>query len=325
MHVLVTGAGGLIGRAVVKQARAAGWRVTGVARHPCTEADLICDLRQPIENWPAPDAVLHLAGGYAGANVRELADSDLAIARNVLAWGRRQGVRRWILASAAEVYGPIQGQADELAATRLVIPYGEMKLEVERLFAQMADDVPNCRVVFLRIGEVYGRDSRLLHELTTRLKSGFCPWPGSGRVPLSFVHVEDVAFAFRVATQLAPSGISVYNVADEEPTTWYSFVRHLAEKMAVRPPVRLPLPLVYGYMLGHRFASSLVGRTPVLTRYALRLLITPKVLTNWKIKHELGFSAQFPDFRSGLEEALHGLSHHAQNGAAQRSTPGSLA
>ena len=325
MNVLVTGAGGLIGRAVVKQTRAAGWRVTGAARRPCAEADLICDLRRPIENLAAPDAVLHLAGGYAGASARELADSDLAIAHNVLAWGRRQGIRRWVLASAAEVYGSIQGEADEQAATRPVIPYGEVKLEVERLFAQMASDVPDCHIVFLRIGEVYGRDSRLLHELITRLKSGFCPWPGSGRVPLSFVHVDDVALAFQLATQLAPAGISVYNVADGEPTTWYSFVRHLGQKIGAHPPVRLPLPLVYSYMLGHRCASSLAGRTPVLTSYALRLLTTPKVLSSGKIKRELGFSPQFPDFRFGLEEALHGLSHHPQNGAAQRSTPRSLA
>jgi len=316
MHVLVTGAGGLIGRAVVKQARAAGWGVTAVARRPCPEADLIHDLRQPIDNWPAPDAVLHLAGGYAGANAGELAESDLTIARNLLAWGRRQGIRRWIFASAAEVYGSVQGEADEQATTRPVIPYGEVKLEVERLFAQMANDVPDCHIVFLRIGEVYGRDSRLLTELTTRLKSGFCPWPGSGRVPLSFVHVEDVALAFRVATQAGPAGISVYNVADEEPTTWSAFVRHVAEKIGARPPVRLPLPLAYSYMLGHRFASFLAGHPPVLTSSALRLLTTPKVLANGKIKRELGFSPQFPDFRSGLEEALHGLPHHAQNGAA---------
>jgi nucleoside-diphosphate-sugar epimerase len=286
---------------------------------------LICDLRQPINNWPVPDAVLHLAGGYAGASARELADSDLKIAHNVLAWGRRNGVRRWILASAAEVYGPIQGEADEQAATKPVIPYGHVKLEVERLFLQMANDTPHCGVVFLRIGEVYGPDSRLLGELTTRLKSGFCPWPGSGRVPLSFVHVEDVAQAFLLAMKDVSHGVSVYNVADDEPATWYSFASDLAGRIGARPPVRLPLPLVYGYMLGHRLASTIAGRPPVLTSHALRLLTTPKVLANGKIKRELGFSPQFPDFRSGLEASLHGLSHHTQDGAAQRSTPRALA
>src|SRR5271165_4620210 len=100
MHVLVTGAGGLIGRAVVRQMRAAGWRVTGVARRTCAEAEVICDLRLPIEGWPVPDAVVHLAGGYAAASARELAESDLAIARNMIAWGQEAGIQRWVIASA---------------------------------------------------------------------------------------------------------------------------------------------------------------------------------------------------------------------------------
>jgi len=310
MDVLVTGAGGLIGSALVRRTRQVGWHVTGVARRPCAEAELICDLHQPIDDWPVPDAVLHLAGGYAGASARELADADLMIARNVLVWGRRNGVRRWILASAAEVYGPIQGEADEQTPTNPVIPYGHIKLQVERLFLRMANDVPDCGVVFLRIGEVYGFDSRLLRELTARLKSGFCPWPGTGHVPLSFVHVDDVAQAFLLAAKDVPSGVSVYNVADDEPATWYSFASDLAGRIDARPPVRLPLPLLYSYMLGHRLASRIAGRPPVLTSHALRLLTTPKVLANGKIKRELGFSPQFPDFRSGLEASLHGLSHH---------------
>lgn len=89
MRVLVTGAGGFIGRQVVKGARARGWEVTGVARRPCPEADRIADLRETIEDWPAPDAVIHLAGAYAGCGPRELAETDLRIARNLLAGDRR--------------------------------------------------------------------------------------------------------------------------------------------------------------------------------------------------------------------------------------------
>jgi nucleoside-diphosphate-sugar epimerase len=113
-----------------------------------------------------------------------------------------------------------------------VIPYGHIKLAIEGLLAEMAKGLPDGRVVILRIGEVYGSESRLLRELATRLKRGFCPCPGSGRVAVSFVHVEDVAVAFLCALERAPSGISVYNVADDEPTTWRSFVRYLGDLLA---------------------------------------------------------------------------------------------
>ena len=202
-----------------------------------------------------------------------------------------------------------------------MIPYGHVKLAIERLLVQMASGQPDSRVVILRIGEVYGSESRLLRELSTRLKRGFCPYPGSGRVAVSFVHGEDVAQAFLCAQERAPIGVSVYNVADDEPAMWRSFVSCLAECLHTRPPIFLPRPLAYAYMLCHQFKNRIAHDEPVLTAHALQLLTTPKALSNQKIKQDLGFTLRFPDFRRGLEAILHGLSHDAKNGEAQRSAP----
>jgi nucleoside-diphosphate-sugar epimerase len=325
MHVLVTGAGGLIGRATVKEMRAGGWRVTGVARRACAEADVMADLRRPIKGWPRPDAVVHLAGGYAGAGARELAESDLAIARNLIEWGRREGIQRWVFASAAEVYGRIEGVGDETAATRPAIPFGHVKLEVEGMMTAMAAKIPGCRLAILRIGEVYGAESRLLNELTARLGSGFCPWAGSGRVALSFVDVEDVAQALRLAAERAPEGASIYNVGDDEPATWREFVDQIAKKMGTRGATPLPASLAYGYMAGHRLACAIRGREPVLTVPVLRLVMTAKVLRNDKIKRELGLRIRYPGFLPGLEAILDGVSNLNQDGRAQGSAPGAPA
>ena len=200
-----------------------------------------------------------------------------------------------------------------------MIPYGHIKLTIEGLLVQMAKDLSDCRVVILRIGEVYGSESRLLRELATRLKRGFCPCPGSGHVAVSFVHaydrtfkpVEDVALAFLCALERAPSGVSIYNVADDEPTTWRSFVRHLGDLLGTPPPVFLPHPLASVYMVGHQLISRMARREPVLTRHALRLLNTPKALANQKIKRELAFTPRFANFRRGLEVTVHGLPNHA--------------
>jgi len=129
-------------------------------------------------------------------------------------------------------------------------------------------------------------------------------------VPVSFVHVEDVAQAFLRAAEHASRGVSVYNVADDEPATWRSFVGYLAQLLGTRPPVPLPRSAAYAYMLGHRVRSRICKREPILTRHALQLLTTPKALSNRAIKQELGFIPQFPNFRCGLEVTLRGLSHH---------------
>jgi UDP-glucose 4-epimerase len=297
MRILVTGAGGFIGRSVVKKARARGWEVTGVARRPCPEADRVADLRQPIEDWPAPDAVIHLAGAYAGCGAREFAAADLAMARNLLHWGWRNGVRRWVFASAAEVYGNIAGQADETWPCRPAIPYGRAKLEIERMF-QVAE-LPE--VAICRLGEVYGPNSRILSELGGRLRRGFCPWPGDGEVRISFLHVEDAAEALVLAVEAAGSPWRAYNVGDSQPATWRQFLNRLAELLGTRRAVYLPRPLARCYAACAGWADA------AITPHVLRLLTTPKVLSSARARDELGFAPRYPAFGAGLAEALRGL------------------
>jgi len=311
--VLVTGAGGFIGRRVVFAANKTGHGVTTIVRKPgpgdaCSV--IPHDLRLPLDNLPPVDWVFHLAGAYAGAGDKELRCADLKMAHNIIDWGLETGIKNWVFASAAEVYGDVPGVACEDAPTQPVIPYGRIKLMVERLLMEKTKDLSSCRVVVLRIGEVYGSESRLIHELAARLNGGFCPWPGSGRVPVSFVHVEDVAQAFLCALQNAPAGVSVHNVADDVPVTWEEFLRHVAQLCGARPPIFLPAALVRLYAMGSTLVRRATGREPILTRQAMRLLTTPKALSNARLKRELGFQPRYPRYSEGLEEALRGLSHN---------------
>jgi nucleoside-diphosphate-sugar epimerase len=310
--VLVTGAGGFIGRRVVFAASRAGHYVTAIVRKPNPSnvpGVIQRDLRLPLDNLQPADWIFHLAGAYAGAGDRELEHADLKMANNVIDWGLQAGIKNWIFASAAEVYGDVHGVACEEAPTEPVIPYGRIKLLAERLLIEKLKDVSNCRVVVLRIGEVYGSESRLITELTARLKRGFCPWPATGDVPLSFVHVDDVAQAFLCVVQSAPAGISIYNLADDVPATWLDFLVRVARLLGARPPVFLPEMLVHLYAACGTLACRATGREPVLTRHAVRLITTPKALSNSRLKRELGFQPRYPSYSEGLEEALHGVPH----------------
>ncbi len=311
--VLITGAGGLIGRRVVCAAQSAGYEVKALVRKAGRNDHGVIehDLRLPLADLPPVDWVFHLAGAYAGAGSDELERADLTMAHSIIRWGMAAGVRNWIFASAAEVYGDVRGVATEDAPTRPVIPYGRAKLQVEQLLIQQLRDVPDCRVVILRIGEVYGAESRLNTELAARLKSGFCPWPGSGDVPVSFVHVDDVAQAFLCGAQSAPLGVSVYNVADDLAATWHGFLECVARHCRGRKPVFLPMGLVRFYAACSTSARRLVGREAILTRAALRLITTPKLISNARLKSELGFQPRYPTYYEGLEEIFCGLSHDA--------------
>jgi nucleoside-diphosphate-sugar epimerase len=303
MHILVTGAGGLIGRSVVRKARARGWRVTGIARRACAEADRIADLRQPIDGWPTPDAVVHLAGGYAGSSAAELARADLAIARNLIAWGRPHCVPRWVLASAAEVYGAIHGEADENWPCRPVRPFGRVKLAVEDMF--QAAEFPNLAIC--RLGEVYGKDSRLLRNLGGRLRRGFCPWPGDGNVNLSFLHVEDAAEALLLACERGASGCRIYNVGDNQPATWRQFLDRIAGLLGSGRVLHLPQWAAHFYAWSEYWKDRLLDRPAAVTPYILRLLTTPKVLSSARLRDQVGFQPRYPAIDGGLQEALVGL------------------
>jgi len=311
--VLVTGAGGFIGRRVVFAASNAGYGVTPIVRKSQlgdVRNVIQHDLRLPLSKLPPVDWIFHLAGAYAGAGDEELRHADLAMAHNLIHWGLAAGIKNWIFASAAEVYGDVCGIATEETPTQPVIPYGRIKLMVERLLIEKTKDISNRRVVVLRIGEVYGSDGRLITELTARLKRGFCPWSGTGHVPVSFVHVADVAQAFLCAVQSAPVGVSVYNVADGMPVTWHDFLLRVVQLCRARPPVFLPKPLVSLYALGSTLARRATGREPILTPQAMRLITTSKALSNTRLKHELGFQPRYPSYSEGLEEALRGVPHH---------------
>ena len=315
-----------MGRCVAEAAVLHGFEVTTLGRRQVPGIMIVHDLRTPMGHIPATEWVFHLAGGYAGAGLRELESDDLAIARHVLDWGVARGVKNWVFASAAEVYGAISDIASEDAPTCPVIPYGSVKLKIEHLFASFAARVSSCRVVVLRIGEVYGANGRLIQELRARFIRGFCPWFGPGAIPLSFVHVDDVAHAFIDAARAAQSGLSVYNVADDEPTTWREFLRFMSNLLGAKDPLFLPLPLARWYAAGSMLFAKATGRSPIVTQHVVRLLTTPKAISNLRAKKDLGLKLRYPNYRAGLEQVLgcladrilkegfSGLPHHSQNG-----------
>lgn len=304
--VLVTGAGGFIGRRVVASPESSACSVVPISRRPAGPGFQVVDLLGPLDSLPRVDWVFHLAGGYVGASAARLEQSDVEMTKRLIAWGRSAGVRNWVFASAAEVYGGCAEPATEDSATRPVIPYGSVKLEIEGMFGALTREDPERRVAVLRIGEVYGRNGNLVDELTRRFRSGFCPWFGGGRVPVSFVHVDDVAQAFWCAQRQAPRGFSVWNVADEMPVTWRDFLDHFAELLGTRKAVGLPLSLSRAYAVASTLADRARGRAPVVTQHVVSLLTTSKPLSSRKAREHLGLRLQYPEYRGGLRVTLDG-------------------
>jgi nucleoside-diphosphate-sugar epimerase len=222
-HVLVTGASGFVGAAVVRHALARDLRVTALVGPRSRVARLepflgdIDLVRADITDAGAlaatasaarPDACIHLAA--AGAVVRE-DDLDLLLAANAAAPAvlaralAGVGCRRLVTAGSSSEYGPVEGPMDEALACAPDDPYGVTKL-AGGLLAHVVGRSLGLETVHLRLFSVYGPGEdprRLVMSVVRSLLAGRRMELTPGGQVRDFVYVDDVAEAV-VAAALRP-------------------------------------------------------------------------------------------------------------------------
>jgi UDP-glucose 4-epimerase len=161
MRVLVTGAGGTVGRFVVPALEAAGHRVTTLGRHP---GDHPWDLADPAPRLPSADALVHAALAHVLGAFRGGEGDDPAGFRRLNLEGTRalfDAARdmRVVFLSSRAVYGD-RRRGETLRETDPPEPdslYGEVKLAAEAALGP--------RGVALRATGVYGGRPHKWQEL----------------------------------------------------------------------------------------------------------------------------------------------------------------
>ncbi|MER8186745.1 NAD-dependent epimerase/dehydratase family protein [Kitasatospora sp. NPDC094015] len=229
MRVLVTGAFGFVGGAVVRQLAAAGHQVWAFGRHVrgALPVDRVWtgDIRDSSALEPAldgVDAVCHLAAltrsreslGRPEAHW-EVNHGGMAALLDALA--ARPGRARVVFGSTAAVYGaPERQPIDERAAPAPGNPYGASKLAAEELLHERsAAGGPSAVVLrcFNAAGTGDVDEARIIPKALAVAagRHPFLELNGDGSVVRDFVHVEDVARAYLLALEAAPAG-RTYNV-----------------------------------------------------------------------------------------------------------------
>lgn len=306
MRVLVAGATGVLGRALLPVLIGAGHEVVGTARSAARArtieaaggTGLVCDAldRDAVHravDAAVPEVVIHqltalpnsftkLRRGFEPTNrlrregTRHLVDAAIAA-----------GARRVIAESIAFLYSPDRpGLADEREpiSTDAPPPYGTMIAALSEL-ERTVTGTPGIEGIVLRYGTLYGPGTWYGPDgdLTQRLRARRMPVIGSGAGVTSFLHVDDAATATtRALNHGTPGGI--YNVTDNEPVPFHELLPTLAELLGAKPPLYLPAWL----------ARPLAGSA------GIAVMTRQRGAANNRAKHELGWQPSYPTWRDGF-------------------------
>ena len=271
MRVLISGASGLVGRAVTRALAAEGHESVALVRRAPRFDEVQWDPAAPLdpEKLAGCDAVVHLAGkNVAGRwtekfkqevrNSRVLGTQTLAIAV-ADAYGRsgRPGVL--ISASAIGYYG---NRGDELL-TEESSPGQGFLADICQPWEAATNPAREAgvRVVNLRIGVVLAREGGALPAMLLPFRLGLGGRVGSGQQYWSWVSLEDVVGVILFALQ--KDGLrGPVNVVSPEPERNTDFVRALGEEL--HRPTILPLPaVVVQTLFGEMGNAALLGSARV--------------------------------------------------------------
>ncbi len=300
MRVLVTGASGFIGAELCRALVARGDDVSALVRRPGSEpagtTGLAGDLTSiatimPVLEQARPDCVVHLAAEIASqrsaekvfeVNVR--GTEHLVDACRQQAGSDSSGGPRVIFASTV-VTGDAHGELlVEARPLPVETPYGRAKQAGEQIV--LSSGLP---AVVLRPSHVYGPGGWYAHELVARLRQpGRFAVIGSGANLWDVVHVDDVVAAVLLSMDADAAVGGIFHVADDQPVTFYDFMKLTADALGVGPPRRIPAPL----------ARLVAGAN------AVDAVVRSARTSNAKIRAELGWEPVFPTARQGVPDAI---------------------
>ena len=242
-RILVTGAGGFVGAAVVKAAVAAGHQVVALVRNDTSRltsiADRISMQRVDLADTTAVAALLHSAKpaivihsaweGVGGAlrsgdiqldNIRTtVALADAAIAA---------GARKFVGIGSQAEYGRYDRKIVETDLPQPTMLYGAAKLAACHLAAQRCREA-GMAFAWLRLFSVYGAGDNsnwLIPSAAVALVRGKPPLCTAGTQKWDYLHIDDVADGV-LAAATSDRATGVFNLSSGNPVA----VRQIVETL----------------------------------------------------------------------------------------------
>jgi len=291
--ILITGAGGMIGRALMAQLAGGAHEViaTDLKAPPglpdgvrFVPLDVTTDAPAHVIARERPEVIVHLASIVTpGPGMgRDLAHAvDVEGSRKVLDAALENGVRRLVVTSSGAAYGyhadnPVPLREGDALRGNPEFAYADHKRQVEEMLAQARTNHPALEQVVLRVGTVLG--ARTDNQITALFRKPRLLAIRGADSPFVFIWTQDLARILQRAATDGPAGI--YNVAGDGALG----VRDLARRLG-KPVRTLPACLIKAVLaLAHPLRLSRYGPEQV------RFLQYRPVLANDALKRDFGYT-----------------------------------
>jgi len=317
--ILITGASGFVGAAVVRQLLQAGHEVRALVRPTSSRTNLA---RLPVEvaRGDLRDAsslrramtgirfVLHVAADYRlwARHPQEIVETNVEGTRALMEAALRAGVERVVYTSSVATLKarPDGAPSDEtfpLDPNAAVGAYKYSKVVAERLVASMVAEHKLPAVIVNPSTPIGPRDVRPTPTGRIIVEAAAGRMPAYVDTGLNLVHVDDVAIGHLLA--LDKGRIGQRYILGGQDVLLGDMLREIARQTGRSPPkLRLPRPLIFPIAYAAEAVAYFTDREPFVTTTGLRLAKDRMFFTSKKAERELGYRAR--PYSEAIGEAI---------------------
>lgn len=301
MKIVITGANGSFGGAMVRYFSDRGHEVVGCGRQDTPPKQLLerasyvpIDITRDFA-LPEGDVLIHAAAHSDDkAHYRDLIEPNITGTRRIVK--NSPDFRKYIHISSSSVYLPQEEKIDESLAgkqnNRKLSAYGLSKLRSEE---QVLKHSTHESAFILRARAFYGvGDTKIVPRILKFIKNEKIVIPGKLNNRLSMTHYSNMGHAIECCIESDKTGVNIYNVADDETYIMIKVIREVSKLFydKVLPEKNISLAL-----LKLLAVFRIGGITPLL----IRAVTKDMVLDIDKIKRELNYKPEM-DFYKAIPE-----------------------
>ncbi len=316
-RVLVTGAGGFIGRHLVQRqvesgqdVRALDLHLDGIATGSIEPIE--CDIRnreRVREALQGCDVVFHLASAHLSlrATEQDYWDVNVKAARSLVEDASQAGVRRFVHCSSVGVHGEIRRPpANEDSECHPELIYERTKWEGEKSVRELAQ-ASGFPLAVVRPVWVYGPGCGRTEKLMRTVRKGRFFYVGSGTTLRHCVYISDMIDAFELAATVPAAVGQVVIVGDGGAVTLADLMKVIADTVGAPPPkIHLPLWAMWVAGVAAETAFGAVGKEPPLSRRSLKFFTNNTSFDISRARTVLGYEPKV-SLREGMKRTYEWL------------------